>query len=200
MKRQKIAIYIDYSIRIPLFKETYEKFKEVLFSNNLNIDKEGQDFWQSEIGNEEIFNFYVKTSIENIEDINLKGNYDVFFYNKDHLKRFLQEYSFNLFSDALVTNKRDIDLINISQSKLFDVTLIDVYYSSRKIQNTLYFLSVNRVTFRDLKFFHVDEIIDESEFFAIWNPVKNSNQSNNEKSDVFLNWLKELETKNKEQI
>ena len=37
--RKKVGIYIDYTIRIPNFKQTYSIFKASLFKDNYGIEK-----------------------------------------------------------------------------------------------------------------------------------------------------------------
>lgn len=198
--RKKIAIYIDYTIRIPNFIETYNSFKSELFSNLEEKDMNKNDirlYWIKELKNSVVEDFYIKNSIP-------LDNYDIrkfgmlsFFYNEEHYKKFLEEYSFNLYVDCVVPNKNDLIVINTAQSKLFDIVLIDEVSSKRKVTNTLFFLSKNIVYPQSIIFLDKGQSINEENYFGIWNPQKDMKQINQNKNNDFLEWFIELEKKEK---
>ena len=150
-----------------------------------------------ELKNPEIENFYISKNVDNIDDINLKGKFETYFYNQEHLNKFLEDYSYNLYSDCIVPSNKDIELINICQDRLFEVVLIDQIHSKRKIGNTFFFLSKVRVYPRNVIFLRPNQQINKDNFFAIWNPLENENHFN-DNSDNFLNWLQDLEKKVKQ--
>ena len=200
--KKQIAVYVDYSIRIPNFQKSYENFKENLFKDNSIItyndeitDSDFRFFWQFELKNPSIENFYIQTNASKIKDEELLGDYQKYFFNDSHLKKFLEEYSYNLFSDCDVPSKKDINLINICQKDLFDVVLIDRFSSIRKISNTLFFLSKVTIYPRNIIFLGPKDELDHSKYYGVWNPLENKEHRNSEKSNLFLNWLQELEKK-----
>lgn len=213
MERKKIAVYIDYAIRVPNFIETYNKFKESLFV--VDVDHETEDikdteeteetigldlsrfFWKAELEKPEVERFYLHSVIKETNNYNLK-NWEPYFFNKEHYNKFLEEYSFNLFVDCEVACKRDIDFLNIAQSHLFDVVLIDEYIVSKKKLNTFFFLSKSRVLPLMVVFLGPGKKIAEENYFGVWNPKVNSEQINEEGEGGFEMWLKELEDKQRE--
>lgn len=225
INRKKIAVFVDYSIRIPNFQQSYQIFKDSLFKDNfgINSDEEtakdeelkltkaqrdagliagGHDkvrfYWQKELEQPEIMKFYMGKNPETIKDDSIKGTFKDWFFNTEHLRKFLEEYSFNMYSaDCIVPNKQDIAIINIAQTSLFDVHLFDRVYNSRKIRNTLHFLSKNAVVVRSITFLNSDEEFDNTGYLGVWDPSINNEQLNKEGSTVFLEWFKELESKSR---
>lgn len=202
--RKNIAIYIDYSIRIPNFKTAYESFKNSLFVDMNGVDFEDElteddvrFFWTTELKNPIVEQFYISKDISKINDDKLNGDFQPYFYNEEHLLKFLDDYSYNLYSDCTVPSNKDIELINICQDRLFDVILIDRIQSKRKIGNTFFFLSKIRIYPRNVIFLRPQQEINKDNFFGIWNPMEEQEHFN-DSSDNFLNWLQALEKKNKE--
>lgn len=202
--RKQIAIYLDYSVRIPNFKATYELFKQNLYKDNTDLTYEDKDelgdqdvrfFWSFEMKNPDVENFYVSKSASKIDDYKLLGNFQPYFYNEIHLQKFLEEYSYNLYSDCEITSLNDLDYINTCQAQLFDVVLIDKFSTVRKISNTCFFVAKSRLYPRNIVFLGPNQEMNHSNFIGVWNPVTNKEQFNAEKSEVFLNWLKDLEAK-----
>lgn len=201
MKRKKVAIFIDNSIRTVPFSSCYDDFKKSLFNkleNELEIEDKEQirSFWDKELEQPEIEEFYLKQKPN--EDDLLNKDWSIFFYNKKHYLTFLEEFSFNLFVDADVPNKKDIDIINIMQQYLVDIVLVDEVTNNRKKQNTLFFLSKVRVYPSSILFLENENKLDEGEYFAIWNPKENTEQENGKDLGMFEVWAKELELKLKE--
>ena len=205
MSKPKIAIFIDYSIRIPAFKNSYTNFKTWLYQDVSNVsfeDKiEGPEdpriYWARELQDSDKMSFYLGKNADKVKETDLKGDFSSFFFNEEHLNKFLEEYTFNLYSDCEVCSKRDVEIMNICQTKLFDITLVDVINQPRKVSNTLHFLSKVRIYFKELLFVGSSKELKEEDYLGVWNPVDNKAQENKEKSDIFLNWLKELENKTK---
>lgn len=208
LSRKKIGIYIDYSIRIPALQESYTLFKNALFKDTYNLNKINDEknsinnnvtfYWSEQMRDKDIMMFYSKNDPRKINNSEVKESFQELFFNEEHYRKFLDEYSFNLYSDSNVASKKDIDIINIAQSELFDITLIDDIISPRKISNTFYFLSKNRLFPQSVLFIHEKQELNKSSYFAIWNPKEDKSQRNEDKSEVFLNWMKELEQKNKQ--
>ena len=209
--RKRVAIYIDYSVRSPNFIGAYNLFKQSLFkpveeyvteeSTDIDAQEEtmGIDitrfYWKAELSNPECEDFYIKTIIkEGIDNYDLR-DWNKYFYKEEHMKKFLEEYTFNLYADAEAPCKKDIEFLNIAQSHLFDVILIDEYLVTRKKLNTMYFLSKVRVLPQAIIFLGPGQNIDESTYFGVWNPKKNLEQENREGEGGFEMWLKELESK-----
>jgi len=201
--RPKVAVFIDYTLRTPLFSTVFAAFKQYMFTGlQDNQDLEGdillRNFWQEEIKKPEVEQFYMK-SIPPEDDINTK-RWLKYFYNDEHYMRFIEDYSFNLYVDASVPCNKDVELLNIAQKYLFDVVLVDEYYNSRKKTNTFFFLSKTRVTPHSVVFLKEGDKLNEEEFLGIWNPKINSQQINGENLGEFEMWLKELESKLKQSL
>lgn len=219
--RERIAIYIDFALRIPSFKKTYTQFKNSIFNNiekeydidgevsHEEIDEERPDenilpdifrfFWSKELENPEIENFYLKKTVEK-EDAELyNSDYKDFFYSEEHWKKFMEDFSFNLYAgEAEVPFKKDIDLLNITQTYLFDVILVDEFYTTRKKSNTFFYLSKIRITPQGVVFLGPGQEINEKNYFGVWNPKKYPEHINKDGYGEFEIWLKELEKKVKE--
>lgn len=205
-ERKRIGIFIDYSLRIPSFGKSYTLFKTELFSDKIlehEIEIDGEEidtntsaarfYWKKELEDKDVEDFYFKKIFDG-EDSELKGSdFKEYFYNTSHWEKFIEDYSFNLYGDAEAPFKKDIDLLNITQTHLFDVILIDEFYSTRKKSNTLYYLSKIRILPQAVLFLGKGQNINESTYFGIWNPQKNKEQENKENLGEFEIWLKDLE-------
>lgn len=216
--RERIAVFIDYAIRIPNFNKTYTHFKNAIFNNNegeydldaeVNRDDEEEEkierpeenilpdafrfFWSKELENPEVESFYSKKTVEK-DDYELKGsNFKEYFYSESHWMKFMEDYSFNLYGDAELPYKKDIDLLNIAQTHLFDVMLVDEFYTTRKKSNTFFYLSKIRITPQGVVFLGPGQQLNEASYLGIWNPKKDSEQMNKEGFGDFEIWLKSLE-------
>lgn len=209
--RKRLGIFIDYALRIPSFTKSYFTFKQAMFADKVDefeVENKSEEndleelasmtdlsrfFWKKELENSDIEDFYVKKTFEE-DDYTLKNSdFKEFFYNEEHWKKFIEDYSFNIYGDADVPNKKDIDLLNITQSHLFDVILIDEYYATRKKLNTFFYLAKIRVCPQAVLFLGPGQNIDEKSYYGIWNPKVNKDQENKEGYGEFENWLKELE-------
>lgn len=204
--RKKVAIYIDYTLRVPNFKASFDAFKAELFSDkNFGIDsedevKEGDTrfYWKKQMENSEVEKFYMKMKAPE-DDYEMRSReMSSFFYNEEHYKMFLDDFSFNLYTDCKVPNSQDIDIVNIAQTQLFEIVMIDEYQSKRKISNTFFFLSKNRLYPQGVMLLNEGQKINEENYLGIWNPKTNKDQLNEQGSKLFLNWFMELEKKEKE--
>lgn len=201
MERKKIAIYIDYALRTPNFNASYEAFRTELFSDksfDLVFDTEekenltGPQYWQLQMADKEIEKFYMNAKLLDNDYDYCSGGFASYFYNIDHFVKFLDEYSYNLYTDCEVPNKQDIDIINIAQTELFDVVLIDTYVSRRKKSHTFYYLTRNSVYPKSIVFLNDTDVLD-GEYIGVWNPKFNKDQRNGKGNKSFLDWLKLLE-------
>ena len=59
----------------------------------------------------------------------------------------------------------------------------------------MHFLSKVRIYFKELLFLGSAKELKKEDYLDVWNPVENKEQENKDKSDIFLNWLKNLENK-----
>lgn len=220
MERKRIAVFIDFTLRIPSFSKTYEGFRDSMFNSNkdefdteeeVDVMEDGEIpeenfvldasrfFWSEESKNPEIGTFYAKKKITK-EDCDLV-NTDLreYFYSEDHYKKFIEDYSFNLYGDGDLPYKKDADLLNIAQTYLFDVILIDEFETTRKKSNTFYYLSKIRVTPQAVLFLGPGQKVNEDTYFGVWNPKVNKDQVNKEGYSEFEMWLKDLEQKIKKE-
>jgi hypothetical protein len=199
--RQRIAIYIDYALRTPSFATAYTALKQYMFEIveeqfEIEAEVEGggfvlRDFWKDESKNQDVKSFYEK-KVFDISDYDNR-DWKKYFYNEKHYKRFIEDYSYNLYVDAEVCCKRDIELLNIAQKHLFDVVLIDEYLIERKKANTMFYLSKVRVNPYSIIFLPEGTALEQSEYLGVWNPKQNSEQENKDGLGGFENWLMELE-------
>lgn len=210
-KRPRVGIVLDYSLRIPNFKESYLKFKEQILvgvASASNLEEEDildeNNFWEKEKKlYPEMIEFYSKTPIPNSNwEPGFDLTYTKYFFNKDHLSKFLEEWSFNLFGQGIIANKADINIVNLAQSKLFDIVLLDVITHTRKVANTFAFLSKSGLFIKEVKFISEGELKSLSkEFLAIWNPFSEEskvieNVGKFEKpTQKLLDWFMGLEAK-----
>ena len=205
MSRRKIAIYIDYSLRIPNFTTAYEAFKADLFSDRAfgvtaedEITKNDLRFyWSEQMKDPKVESFYVSKKVPE-SNMELKGKFDDYFYSNDHLLKFIDDYSYNIYVDTQMPNPQDVEVINIAQELLFEVVLIDEYYSKRKKSNTLFYLSKIRAYPQSIIFLGNGQKINEDNYFGIWNPKVDPSQVNKIGDKTFIEWLKSLEAKQKE--
>lgn len=204
--RKKVAIYIDYTIRVPNFIAAYNTFKAELFSDkasDVTFDDEIQEndvrmFWLTVMKNPEIESFYLKVKMP-------KDDYSVrevgmasFFYDETHYSKFLEEYSYNLYVDCDVPDRSHITIINTAQSQLFDVVLVDEVTTKRKVSNTFFFLSKNALYPQSVLLLDKGQEINPENYIGIWNPKKNMEQKNALKDTSFLDWFMKLEKESKE--
>jgi len=211
-KRKKIGIIIDYALRFPSFSECYNVMKEQILLGMQNAseselnerDISERDFWSKlYVKDLEAYSFYeTKPSPKENSGVDFDYSWDSYFYNEEHKLKFIEDWSFNLYSQSALTCKsEDINLINITQSKLCDVVLIDIASHSRKIPATFAFLGKARCFVKELRFLSLSELnLIKDEFVGIYNPLENNQQliPKNEPrkpSTVFLNWLIEIEKK-----
>jgi hypothetical protein len=98
--------------------------------------------------------------------------YSKYFYSHDHRMKFLQDYSYNLFGAGQVTNKSDIEILNIAQTKLCDIVLFDRTPYARKVPNTFAFLSRAGLYIRSVIFTTSEEDIKQAKegAIAVWDP------------------------------
>src|SRR6185312_12325749 len=97
--RKKVAIYIDYTIRVPNFIESYKIFKSELFSDkaaDITFEDEIQEndvrmFWLTVMQDPVVADFYLKMNEP-------KDNYSVrelgmksYFYDETHFIKFMEE-------------------------------------------------------------------------------------------------------------
>ena len=99
MKRSKIGIFLDYAIRIPNFQQSYSSFKEFLFKDIYGVEfqdkimeNDPRFYWQTQLENTEIANFYMSKITDKIDDIKIRGDFSSYFYNKDHEGKFLFKF------------------------------------------------------------------------------------------------------------
>lgn len=197
--RKKIAVFIDYSLRVPNFKTTYDLFKQELFTDagqELRLEEGAEQndlafYWSNQIKLPDVEKFYLsKTAPE--DDMNMCGiDMSKYFFNEEHYTRFMDEFSFNLYVDCKNPLKKDIDLINIAQQKLFDVTLVDTIRSRRKIINTFFFLSKSTIFPQSVLFLSPGQNLNPDNYIGIWNPSSDDKQRNI--GDNMLEWLMALE-------
>lgn len=213
-KRKAVAIIIDYTLRIPDFVENYKKMRMQISIGNHQISGASLD-------NEDLFE--TKKSMwdelrekdpkaaewyENLPmptsntDPDFDITYKKYFYTPEHRIQFLTDWSYNLFGQGTITNKVDANLINVAQSKLFDVILIDRCTHSRKIGNTFAYLGRAGVFVKQVLFINsIDELAqleEEEHILGIWDPFADKDQiitpgKFGEPTKAFLDWLQEQE-------
>lgn len=186
-KRLKCGVVIDYSIRIPEFKETFLKIKEqVLVGMAAGQHLEQADllsensFWTKAVKEDsKVSDFYATIPIP---ESNISDDFDItfkkYFYNNEHRLKFLEEWSYGIFGQGAVTNKADVTLINTAQSKLCDIVLIDRCTNARKVPNTFAFLSRSGLFIKEVVFVNTEEEINEIKegLIACWDPYTNKEQ------------------------
>jgi len=210
-KRLRVGIVIDYSLRIPNFKESYLKFKEQILVGVASASNLGEEdildennFWEKEKKlHPEMITFYSKTPVPNSNwESGFDLTYTKYFFNKDHLSKFLEEWSFNLFGQGIIANKADINIVNLAQSKLFDIVLLDVITHTRKVANTFAFLSKSGLFVKEVRFVSESELESlGKEFIGLWNPFLEEGKviegvgKFEKPTQKLLDWFMELETK-----
>lgn len=204
--RRKIAIYIDYAIRVPNFISAFEALKAELFSDkdfDIDVEDEIQPedprfYWKEQMKKQEIETFYMNTLPPKDNMDTRKDGFEKYFFNKEHYYKFLDEYSFNLYTDAQIPNSQDVDVINVAQEQLFDVVLVDECLCRRKKSNTCFYLSKLRVYPQQILFLSEGQQLNKDNYFAVWNPLVDDSQVNKPKDKSFIEWFKNLESKQKE--
>ena len=214
--RKKIAITIDYVIRIPDFKECFTKCKTEIITGAMSQENSSstvksfkdsmeRDFW---IGlhttDAKAYSFY-ETCLAPKENYGptFDYTYKKYFYNNEHRIKFLEDWSYNLFGQGAVINPADVRLINICQSKVCDVILVDRVTHARKVPNTMAFLSRSQLFIKGIEFINKTEELKErkesGEFLDVYDPIVDFSKvltspiKTGETSEEFLNWLIKLE-------
>lgn len=170
MIRPRVGIVLDYSLRIPEFKDMYLKLKEQILvgmSGAANLQQEDlidqNSYWNKAVKeNPAIIDFYSKqippTSNSGKDfDITLKK----YFMTNEHRLKFLEEWSYALYGQGAINNKSDVNVINTAQSKLCDIVLIDRCTHTRKIPNTFAFLSRAGLFVKQVVFTNTEDEINE---------------------------------------
>ena len=208
--RQQVGFIIDFCIRIPDFIECYSTLKkdiimggEVQVNTENRRDKTNRDFWVNlHTTDPAALAFYEKTMAPKVNvGADVDYTYRKYFYNNEHRLKFLDEFSYNLFGQGSVTNKADINLINTCQSKLCDVVLIDRTTHTRKIPNTLAFLSRTGIFVKEIMFINKVEEIEEmkKEMLGIYDPFTDNKKAlavptKQGPSEELLKFLMKIET------
>ena len=96
--RKKIAIFVDYCIRIPNFNQAYGSFKNFLFQDTFGLstdietanDEEFKDtalvqdpirfYWQNELNDDAVINFYTAQNVNKINNLEIKGDFKKYFF------------------------------------------------------------------------------------------------------------------------
>lgn len=217
-KRKAIGIVLDYSLRIPTFVENYKMMRQQISlgtaqMSGATLDEEDlattkKSFWDDlREKDPKAAEFYetlpMPTDNMDLEDI----SYRKYFYSPEHRIQFLTDWSYNLFGQGSVTNKVDVTLLNIAQSKLFDVVIIDRCTHTRKVGNTFAFLARAGLFPKQIIFVNSEDEIDEfakqKHVLDVWNPFDNKDQiilptaEYGQPSKNFLTWLEAQEKKTK---
>ena len=209
--KPRLGIILDYTLRIPEFKECYTKFKEQVLvgmssaGEEIELNKKSAKnnaFADLQKKDPAAYDFYVKTPIP---ASNFGADFDLtfkkYFFSDDHRLKFLSEWSYGLFGQGAVTNKADINLINVAQTKLCDIILIDRADYTRKIPNTFAFLSRAGLFIKELRFINQEDEIDslKKELVACWDPFTDAKQiiepgaKYGQHTQAFLDFLMEAE-------
>jgi len=215
MSRPKVGIVIDYTIRIPDFKECYHKCKSEIISGLMSQegeaieavakDKSDRSFW---VGlhqtDPKAYSFY-ETCLAPQENYGpgFDYTYKKYFYNNEHRIKFLEDWTYNLYGQGSVNNAADIKLINICQTKVCDVVLIDRTTHTRKVPNTLAYLSRTQIFIKEIKFIsQIDELKAlKTQYIDIYDPIEDNtkaltpSRALNQPSESFVEWLMGLEAK-----
>ena len=210
MERARVGIVLDYSIRIPEFKETFIKIKEqvlVGMAAGQHLEQgdllEQNSFWAKAVKEDpKVAEFYAATAMPST---NFSEDFDItmkkYFFNNEHRLKFIEEWSYNLYGQGAVTNKADITLINTAQSKLCDVVLIDRCTNTRKIPNTFAFLARSGVFIKEVIFTNTEDELNEVKkgLTACWDPFTDKTQiitpgaKFGQPTEKFVNWFMEQE-------
>ncbi len=202
--RQKVGIVIDYTLRFPEFVTCYNQMKKEILEGEMSKETEVNSievvyFKDLSKTCKEAYDFYLHTPTPEYDD-RFDYTFKKYFFSKKDLDTFLELWSFNLYSSANLLEKINVDFINVTQSQLCDVVLIDKTSCSRKIPNTLVFLSKSRTFFKELVFVKSDVEMKElkKDFLALYDPIeqfKGKEIAYSLKDNKLLKWLKEVESK-----
>jgi hypothetical protein len=188
MSRPKLGIVIDYSVRIPEFKDSFVKFKEqviVGLSAGQHLDQEdlvdANSFWAKAVKeNPAVAEFYMK---QVIPAGNSGKDFDPtlkkYFMTNEHRLKFIEEWSYNLYGQTTsIANKADINVINTAQSKLCDIVLIDRCTNTRKVANTFAFMARSGLFIKQIIFTNTeDELVEvKKDLVACWDPFTDPKQ------------------------
>ena len=217
-KRKKIGIIVDYTIRIPDFVGCYTKCKSEIITgamsqeNNSNSIKSSRDmterdFWINlHTTASDAYSFY-ETCLAPKENYGSGFDYThkKYFFNNEHRLKFLEDWSYNLYGQGAVVNSADVKLINICQSKVCDVILLDKITHARKVPNTMAFLSRSQVYVKGVEFVSkiedLKEMKDSGEYLDIYDPILDNTKvltpplKMGASSEVFIKWLMSIEAK-----
>ncbi len=214
MSRNKIGVVLDYTLRFPNFKDCYTSMKkQILTGMDVAIEENRKDiserdFWSTLHSKDvEGYTFY-ETALPPQENWGIGFDYTwrKYFYNEEHLKKFLEDWSFNLFGQGLVPKKEDVNLFNICQSKVCDVVLLDKCTHTRKVPNTLAYLSKLGLFFKEIRFItekELEELKTSKEFLEIYDASKDASKAlipanePRKPSTSLLEFLMKIEKKNK---
>jgi len=210
MDRRKVGIVIDFTLRFPEFVSCYNLMKQEVINGELsgNTDDDEINIDATYFKNlskkcREAYDFYLNTPTPEYNDSFDYSFRNYFFCQKD-LEKFLENWSFNLYASIDTLRKNNVEFINICQSKLCDVVLIDKTVNTRKIPITLSFLSKSRVFFKELVWIKSGNELRNlrKDLFDLFDPTEqfeNKKIDYTAKENKLLNWLQELEVKlNKE--
>ncbi len=209
-KRKRIGIVIDFSIRIPEFKDTFLKIKEqVLVGMASGQHLEAGDvldensFWSKAVKEDpKVADFYATMAIP---PTNASPDFDItlkkYFYNNEHRLQFISEWSYNLYGQGSVTNKADVTVINTAQTKLCDIVLIDRCTNARKIPNTFAFLSRSGIMIKEVIFTNTEDELNEVKkgLVGCWDAYTDNKQiivqgaKYGQPSENFINFWMEME-------
>jgi hypothetical protein len=184
--KKKIGIIIDYTLRLPEFKECYTNLKQQILAGiasdqsqeetiKSSRDKTNRDFWINLHKTDSKNYLFYETApipINNCGD-GFDYTWKKYFPNNDHRLKFLEDWSYSLFGQGGVIRTADVKLINVCQSKVCDVVLIDRVTHTRKVPNTLAFLSRAGIFIKEIRFVNQIEELEEmkKEFVGIYDPI-----------------------------
>lgn len=206
--RPRIGVTLDYCCRLPAFKEAYTDLKrmiivdvgEIAMTRNLQPNS----YWFSLKNKPDAILFYEAAEIP-VKDYGKEFDitYAKYFYDEEDQKQFLEEYSYNLYAKAEVINKTDIENINLMQTHLGDVVLIDRIHNARKTLNTFNFLAKSGLFVKSVEFISsaelsADEICEQLRLDWLWDPYTNKDQcidpsNSKQASEHLLDWFYKIE-------
>ena len=215
-QRPVVGIVIDYTIRIPDFVTSYTKMRQQIsigtaqlsgtYLTEEDLAETKKTTWDEVRNDQKALEFYEKLPLptSNLASDGLDITYRKYFYSDEHRIQFLTDWSYNLFGQGSVTNKVDINLINVMQGKLCDVVLIDRCTHTRKIGNTFAFLARAGAFCKQVVFINREDEIEafakQKNIVGMWNPYTDPQQvispgTFGKPTEAFLIWLQTVEKK-----
>lgn len=217
-KRPAVGIVIDYTMRIPDFVKSYSEMRQQISIGNhqlsgASLDREDlfetkkslwDDLREKDPKAAEWYETTPMPTDHTAKDFDI--TYRKYFYTPEHRTQFLVDWSYNLYGQGSITNKVDVNLINVAQTKLFDVILIDRTTHARKTGNTFAYLGRTGAFVKEVRFISSEEEIEslkkEDHILDIWNPFTNPEQiilpgKFGEPTKAFLEWLQLQEQRTK---